>query len=57
VHSHYFGKGTSNEDALEIKESMEKMKFNRPNLIRSIENKWTSTLDDLARELCPVKFK
>jgi hypothetical protein len=36
VQSHYFVKGTCDEDALEIKESAEKTKFNRPNLIRSI---------------------
>jgi hypothetical protein len=46
VHSHYFGKGTCNQDALKIKESAEKMKFNRPNLIRSIGKKWAYTLDD-----------
>ncbi len=46
VHSHYFGRGTSTQHVLEIKESAEKMKFNRSNLIRSIGKKWVETLDD-----------
>ena len=46
VHSHYFGKSTGNVNAQEIKEAAEKMKFSRPNLIRSIGKKWGSTLDD-----------
>jgi hypothetical protein len=41
VHSHYFGKVTCNEGALEIKDVMEKIKSNRPNhIIWSIGKKW-----------------